>query len=115
MGSTKKKKCSKKSGNRKYISIKQILDPIFNAYKDKNATDINWTKMYKQAWSLEKKTYDQELNLDDNNVSFRIYFLLQVLLIKHQSHLLDPQTKGSEWDFIVKFWGLMTEILFYGI
>lgn len=70
--------------------------------------------MYKQARSLEK-TYDQEFNPDDNDVSFCIYFMLQVLLlIKHQPHLFDPQIENSEWDFIVKFWGLITERLFYG-
>lgn len=103
----------KKYNTSEYAHIKPILAPIFKEYSDKKTTDANWINMYKQVKSLEK-THDPELSPDNNDISFCIYFILQTLLIiKHQPDLFNPEIDSSEWDFVVKFWGLITERLFY--
>ncbi|RCH85007.1 hypothetical protein CU098_006653 [Rhizopus stolonifer] len=35
-------------------------------------------------------------------------------IIKNQSHLFDDEVDSPEWDFMVKFWGVITEHLFHG-
>jgi hypothetical protein len=113
-GELRRKYKPKKYNTSEYAHIKPILAPIFKAYSDKKTTEASWMNMYKQVKSLEKN-YDQELSPNNNDISFCIYFMLQALLIiKHQPGLFDPQIDSSEWDFVVNFWGLITERLFYG-
>lgn len=91
-----------------YEYIRGILAPIIKEYGDKRTADA----MYKQAKQLEYK-HNPELDINSDDAFFYIDVVLKVLLlIKHESHLFDPQIRSSEWDFIVKFWVLVAEKLF---
>jgi uncharacterized protein YjiS (DUF1127 family) len=96
-----------------YAYMRPMLQPIFKAYNKRSTNKTNWLKMYREVKSLER-IYDHELNPKNSDISFCVYFMLQVLLLlKHQSGLFDSHIDSSEWDFIVKFWGPITERLFY--
>ncbi|KAI8051705.1 hypothetical protein BDF21DRAFT_441288 [Thamnidium elegans] len=61
--------------------------------------------MYKQVKLLGQNCTD---------ISFCIYFILQILLlIKRQPGLFKEDIDCSEWDYIVKFWGVIAKRLFY--
>lgn len=69
--------------------------------------------MYKEIKSLER-VYDHELKPENNDISFCIHFMLQVLLLtKQHPGVFTSLTDISEWDYIVKFWGPTLERLFY--
>ncbi|KAI8886859.1 hypothetical protein K501DRAFT_292609 [Backusella circina FSU 941] len=52
----------------------------------------------------------EALRLQHSNLNFCIHLLLQIMsIIKNQPHLLDDEVNSSEWDFVVKFWGVVTE------
>jgi hypothetical protein len=96
-----------------YMYIKEVLQPVVKIYQGKHTVHVNWLNMYKKIKALESQ-YDPELNPSNKDVSFCLYLLLQVLLIiKHQPNIFNDQIDNSEWDFVVKFWGLITERLFY--
>ncbi|EIE87918.1 hypothetical protein RO3G_12629 [Rhizopus delemar RA 99-880] len=52
---------------------------------------------------------------EHSDYNFCIHLLLQIKsIIKNQPHLFDDEIDSSEWDFVVKFWGVVTERLFHG-
>ncbi|KAI8382327.1 hypothetical protein BD560DRAFT_487190 [Blakeslea trispora] len=95
-----------------YDKIKSILKPVFQAYKENKTFDTNWMKMYKEAKKLEKH-YDPVLKQKYADIAFCIFFVTQVLsIVRYNSSLFDAAIDSSEWDFVVKFWGPITERLF---
>jgi hypothetical protein len=97
-----------------YRHILEPLSPIANVYNKKSSFDKNWVNLYKALKKLDNE-YDSNIEPDHNDTSFCIQLLLYVLsTIKHQPHLFDDEIDSFEWDFVVKFWGLVTERLFYG-
>ena len=79
--------------------------------KNKNT---NWPTLYKELKRLAN-IYDHDLDASNNDTSFCLDFLLQILsVIKRQPHLFREEIDKSEWDFVVDFWGVVTERLFHG-
>lgn len=96
-----------------YSYLYKILEPAFKVYSEKKTFNINWINIYKEIKLLDQK-YDFEIDSGSLDTSFCIYLLLQIMiLVKHQPGLFKEEIDCSEWDFIVKFWGLITERLFY--
>ncbi|CAO3693081.1 unnamed protein product [Rhizopus stolonifer] len=108
-----KKYKPKKYNTGVYSDIKTLLQPIFASYSQSKSFDQNWKNIYIKAKELAAQ-HDSELDTDKNDVSFSIYFILQILtIIKHQPSLFSDTVDSSEWDYIVKFWGVITERLFF--
>ncbi|GAA5816146.1 hypothetical protein MFLAVUS_009672 [Mucor flavus] len=83
----RKKYKPKKYNSDEYSHIPSIINPIFMAYNEKKPFQTNWINMYKQVKLLEQE-YDPELDPSCGDIFFC-------------------------WDYIVKFWGLIAERLFY--
>ncbi|KAG1445857.1 hypothetical protein G6F55_011784 [Rhizopus delemar] len=95
-----------------YGRIRSILQPVFQAYRQNKTFDNNWVKMYKEAKKLEKH-YDPVFSPKHADIAFCIFFVMQVLsIIRYNPGLFDTAIDSSEWDFVVKFWGPITERLF---
>ncbi|CAO0790366.1 unnamed protein product [Mucor circinelloides] len=76
--------------------------------------ESNWANIYKELKYLDN-LYDHELDPAHNDTSFCVYFLLQILsIIKHQQLLFSDEVDNLERDFVVKFWGVVTERLLHG-
>ncbi|KAG1443983.1 hypothetical protein G6F56_010473 [Rhizopus delemar] len=96
-----------------YSDIITILKPIFASFNRKKNFDQNWKTIYTKAKELAAQ-HDPELDTDEADVSFCIHFILQILTaIKHQPSLFNDTVNNSEWDYIVKFWGVVIERLFF--
>jgi hypothetical protein len=96
-----------------YGHVLEPLSHVANVYNKESSFDNNWINLYK---ALKKLDYEYDCNIepDHNDTSFCIQLLLHILTtIKHQPQLFDDESDNSEWDFVVKFWGVVTERLFY--
>ncbi|CAO3615244.1 unnamed protein product [Mucor hiemalis] len=99
--------------NTEYNHINDILKPVFAAYNGKKTSDANWSNIYKRVKLLEQQ-HVPEIDSSSTDVSFCIFVYLQILLlIIHQPGLFNDEIDCSEWDYIVKFWGLIMEQLFF--
>jgi hypothetical protein len=68
---------------------------------------------YKQLKVFEGK-YDAVIDPGCADISFCVRFLIEtLLLIKYQPSLFNDHIDSSEWDYVVKFWGVVTEDLFH--
>ncbi|KAI7848352.1 hypothetical protein BDC45DRAFT_541064 [Circinella umbellata] len=86
-----------------YATLGNVLEPIFNAYKDK-----------KTIISLQSQ-YNPELDESFRDVDFGLYFYHSLLhLQKYHKYLFNDDVDISEWDYMVKFWGPVLERLFVG-
>lgn len=95
-----------------YDDIKLTLQPITNAYRRNKSFDINWVAIYQEAKKLEKN-FDPLFEEKHSEVAFVIYFILQIMkIIRYSPQLFDSEIDNSEWNYIVKFWGPITERLF---
>lgn len=57
---------------------------------------------------------DPKIDISKKDISFCIHVMLQILMtIKHEPALFSDTIDSSEWDYIVKFWGPITQRLFY--
>ncbi|KAI7892251.1 uncharacterized protein EV154DRAFT_550831 [Mucor mucedo] len=103
----------KKYVSEEYAYISNIIQPIFKAYNPAKTSDQNWTAIYIQAKKLAEQN-DPEIDISKKDISFCIHVMLQILMvIKHESGLFSDTVDSSEWDYIVKFWGPITQRLFY--
>lgn len=104
---------SKHYVDEEYNSIFFILYPVFQCYNEKKPFETNWITAYKKFKNLEKK-YDHVLNASCSDISFCVFFISQTLmLMKYQPALFEKEIDCSEWDYVVKFWGVITERLFH--
>ncbi|KAI9258711.1 hypothetical protein EDC94DRAFT_641369 [Helicostylum pulchrum] len=104
---------SKRYVYEEYDSIFSILNPVFQCYNEKKPFEINWMTAYKKVKDLEKK-YDHVLDASCSDVSFCVFLVFQMLmLMKYQPALFKEEIDCSEWDYVVKFWGVITERLFH--
>lgn len=95
-----------------YDRIRSILQPVFQAHKQIKPFDTNWVKTYKEAKKLEKH-YEPVFSPKHADVAFCVFFVMQVLsIIRYNPSLFATDIDSSEWDFVVKFWGPITERLF---
>lgn len=89
------------------------MKPIFKAYKTNKTFNENWTAIYIQTKKLAEE-YDPEINVTKKDISFCIHLILQIIMtIKFEPGLFSDAVDLSEWDYIVKFWGQITQRLFY--
>ncbi|KAG2216261.1 hypothetical protein INT45_006062 [Circinella minor] len=97
-----------------YAALGNVLEPIFNVYKDKKPIKRNWMDMYKKVISLQSQ-YNPELDDSFRDVDFCLYFYHSLLhLQKYHKYIFNDDVDKSEWDYIVKFWGPVLERLFVG-
>ncbi|RCH79333.1 hypothetical protein CU098_001063, partial [Rhizopus stolonifer] len=95
-----------------YGRTRSILQPVFQAYRENKTFDTNWVEMYKEAKKLEKH-YDPVFSPKHAGIAFCIFFVIQDLsIIRYNLGLFDTAIDSSEWDFVVKFLGPITERLF---
>ncbi|KAI9275280.1 hypothetical protein EDC94DRAFT_638353 [Helicostylum pulchrum] len=89
------------------------LNIISSIYDDKSSFDINWIKLYREMKQLSNEC-DPNIQPEHNDTGFCIDLLLHILsTVKNQPHLFNDGIGVSEWDYIVKFWGMVTERLFH--
>lgn len=104
---------SKHYVDEEYNSNFSILNPVFQFYNEKKPFETNWITAYKEFKDLEKK-YDHVLDASCSDVSFCVFFISQTLmLMKYQPALFIEEIDCSEWDYVVKFWGVISERLFH--
>ncbi|KAL7320858.1 hypothetical protein PS15m_000704 [Mucor circinelloides] len=94
-----------------YTHISEFFSSIRDRYNKKKSFDVNWLNLYKELKRLDAK-YDPNIEATHNDLNFCVHLMLQILsIIKYQPSLLEDQVDSSEWDFVVKFWGVVTERL----
>ncbi|KAG1166505.1 hypothetical protein G6F36_012918 [Rhizopus arrhizus] len=81
-----------------YAYISEILKPIFKAYNPAKTSDENLKALYVQTKTLMEQN-DPEIDI--------------LMAVKHEPGLFSDTVNSSEWDYIVKFWGPITQRLFY--
>lgn len=97
----------------KYTYTSEILTPMFKAYNLAKTSDENWNAIYVQCKKLAEQN-DPEIDVSKKDISFCIHFMLQILMaVKHEPGLFSDTVDSSEWDYIMKFWGPITQRLFY--
>lgn len=73
---------------------------------------MNWLNLYKALKQLSAD-YDPYSQPQHEDTSFCIHLLLRILaVIRDHPHLHNDKVDNSKWDYIVKFWGPVTERLF---
>lgn len=93
-------------------------------YRRNKSFDVNWIALYKGVKKLEEK-YDPVLEAEYTDVAFVIFLVkhvyasgnfffskLLMTTIKFSPQLFSSDIDTSEWDYIVKLWGPITERLF---
>ncbi|KAG1472311.1 hypothetical protein G6F56_001610 [Rhizopus delemar] len=88
----------KKYVSTKYTYISEILTPMFKAYNLAKTSDENWNAIYVQCKKLAEQN-DPEIDI--------------LMAVKHEPGLFSDTVDSSEWDYIMKFWGPITQRLFY--
>ncbi|KAI8967393.1 hypothetical protein BDF20DRAFT_900833 [Mycotypha africana] len=96
-------------GKKTYFNLQFISNYKSRSLSIKQPQISHYTKAKELA-----AQHDPELNVDEAEVSFCNNFILQILkVIKHQPSLFNDTINNSEWDYIVKFWGVVIERLFH--
>ncbi|KAI7898204.1 uncharacterized protein BX663DRAFT_533437 [Cokeromyces recurvatus] len=90
------------------VSQTEILKPIFKAYNLAKTSDKNGKALYVQAKTLAEQN-DPEIDVSKTDQ----IFLFILMAVKHEPDLFSDTANSSEWDYIVKFWGPITQRLFY--
>lgn len=110
--SLKKKYSPVKYSTEEYDHIKLVLSPVFDMYRRNKSFDVNWIALYKGVKKLEEK-YDPVLEAEYTDVAFVIFLVRHIMTtIKFSPQLFSSDIDTSEWDYIVKLWGPITERLF---
>lgn len=104
---------SKRYNIDEYSHILEPLTSICGICDKKKNFDTNWLNLYKALKKLNN--YDPNIQPEHNDINFCVNLLLHNLsTITDQPHLFNNEIDISEWDYVVKFWGVVTERLFHG-